>query len=107
MLAISIRQKDLQYRIDLFDTHLQRTHRGIALTSNNVVDNDCYFPFISLTNAEWLVNNFWSTPKSVLLLDKNGVLKQQVEKGGFNLAVMGKEFLVVRDHTGLHLYKLS
>jgi hypothetical protein len=106
ILAMSIKQKDFQWRIDLFDTQLQRIHRGVPLTSNGTADSN-FFLFISLTNHEWLVMDYWSKPKRLLLLDKNGTLKEEVEKEGFNLALMGKEFLVLRDGTGLSLYKLS
>jgi hypothetical protein len=105
-LAMSIKQKDFHWRIDLFDTQLQRIHRGAPLTAKATIDF-YYFPFVSLVNYEWLALNPDSTLQMLLLLDKNGTLKKQVEKQASNLALMGEKFPVLRNKTGLHLYKLS
>ncbi|CAF0823608.1 unnamed protein product [Rotaria sordida] len=105
ILAISIRQEDLHWRIDLFDTQMQRIHRGVPLTNNG--RDHWNFPFISLTNNEWLVMDESSRPQMLTLVDKNGKLKQQIEKEGYNLAIMGGRFLVLRHSNSLLLYKLS
>ncbi|CAF3044374.1 unnamed protein product [Rotaria sp. Silwood2] len=106
ILAISITQKDLHWRIDLFDAHMQRIHRGVPLTNNGTA-NLLDFSFISLTNNKWLVMDRSSRPQMLTLVDKDGKLKQQTQKKGINVAVMGRTFLVLRDDTGLLLYKLS
>jgi hypothetical protein len=106
ILAMSIKQKDFYWRIDLFDTKLQRINRGVLLPSSGSADSYA-FQFISLLNHEWLPMNYEFEPQILLLLEKNGTLKQQTKKEGFSLALMGKSFFVLRDETGLHLYKLS
>jgi hypothetical protein len=106
MLAISIRQKDSYWRIDLFDTQMQRIHRGVPLTNNRTNDPGRY-PFISLINHDWLVIDPNSYSKILSLVDKTGKLKQQLPINASNLALMGNKFLVLLSTlTGLHLYKL-
>ncbi|CAF3658758.1 unnamed protein product [Rotaria sp. Silwood1] len=106
MLAMSIKQKDLHWRIDLFDAQMRRIHRGVSL-ANNGTANLWDFPFISLTNNEWLVMDLISKPQMLTLVDKEGKIKQQIQKKGSNLALMGNKFLVLRYETGLLLYELS
>ncbi|CAF3461029.1 unnamed protein product [Rotaria socialis] len=106
ILAISIKQEDLHWRIDLFDVQMQRIHRGIPLTNNGTADL-WDIPFISLNNNEWLVMDLRSMPQMLLLVDENGKIQQQVERGGSNVALMGRTYLVLRDSTGLQLYKVS
>lgn len=105
VLAVSIKQSDFHWRIDLFDTHMRRTHRGVSLTNYAIADL-WDFPFISLNNHEWLVIDLSSMPETLLLFDKNGQLKQEVGSESSSLAQMGKNFLVLRKTTGLYLYKL-
>jgi hypothetical protein len=105
ILAMSIKQNDFHWRIDFFDTHMQRTHRGVPLTNNGTADL-WDFPFISLNNHEWLVMDLSSVPKMLLFFDKNGQLKQQVESESSNMAQIDENFLVLRKKTGLYLYIL-
>jgi hypothetical protein len=103
---MSFKQKDLHWRIDLFDTQLQRINRGVLLPSIGTAE--LYdFQFIYLLNHEWFVMDRDSKPQMLLLLEKNGTLKQQVENENYSLALMGEEFLVLRNKAGLHFYKLS
>jgi hypothetical protein len=106
MLAMSIKQKDSYWRIDLFDTQMQRIHRGVPLTNTGTSDSYGY-PFISLINNDWLVIDPNSRPRILSLVDKTGKLKQQLPINASNLALMGNKFLVLLSTlTGLHLYKL-
>ncbi|CAF4681402.1 unnamed protein product, partial [Rotaria magnacalcarata] len=61
ILAMSINQEDLHWRIDLFDVRMQRIHCGIPLTNNGTADL-WDIPFISLNNNEWLVMDLRSMP---------------------------------------------
>jgi hypothetical protein len=48
-----------------------------------------------------------SKPQMLSLVDKKEELKQQLEIFASNLTLMGQKFIVLRNKTGLYLYKLT
>ena len=105
VLAISIKQNDSHWRIDLFNTQMKLLYHGPSFM-NHRQDGPWRCMFSPITNNEWLMMNNSSTSQMLSILDKEGKLKQEIKRSGSNVALMGTEILVLRDHAGLYLYKL-
>ena len=105
ILAMSIRQKDLIWRVDLFDRDLIRIRRGLSFAEKG---EDLRWQCLlwPMIGNEWLVMNHAGIPQMLSILDREGKVKQQVQRKGYNVALLGTAQLVMRDQNGINLYRI-
>lgn len=105
ILAISILQDDLLWRVDLFDQEMNRIRRGLTFADEG---KDRVFQcfLCPMMDNEWLVMNHACTPETLSILDKEGKVKQQVQRTAKNVALLGTEHLVFREKNGISLYRI-
>ena len=105
ILAMSILQRDLLWRVDLFDREMNRIRRGLTFAEEGKEQVFPCFLFPMIDN-EWLLMNHACTPETLSILDTEGKVKQHVQRTAQNVALLGTERLVLRDINGINLYRI-
>jgi hypothetical protein len=109
IIALTIKQKNGQWRIDLFNSlNFNRIHRGCLLGEGVPGMRYCLLmPY----NRSWIVINNCSIPKQVILIDENGKIKDRIcidkPYGFFNLCLIGNEWIGMSLKDKLRLYKIQ
>ncbi|UJR23938.1 hypothetical protein I4U23_026907 [Adineta vaga] len=100
ILALSIKQNDKQWRVDLFSINtLQRLYYGspFHLFNENISEYCMLTPLLN-KHHQWLVQNNQS-----ILLDEQGQVIQQTNRSGYNLTLLGQDQIVFLDYTGVDI----
>jgi len=109
ILALTIKQKNGQWRIDLFNSmNLNRIHQGCSLGQGIPGMRYC---LIIPYNRLWIIINNCSISEQVILIDENGRIKAKtyIDKpyGFFNLCLIGNEWIGMNLKDKLRLYKIQ
>ena len=109
ILALTIKQKNSQWRIDLFNSNdLKRIFRSCSLGQSIPGMRNCLLmPYQRL----WIIINNCSKPKQIILMDENGKIKEKMSvetvEGCFNLCLIGNDWIGMSLKDKLRLYRIS
>jgi hypothetical protein len=109
ILAMTIKQKNGQWRVDLFDAiHFYRLNKFCLLGQGIPGMRNC---LIMPYNRLWIIINNCSISEQLILIDENGQIKGkiQIDKpyGFFNLCLIGNEYIGMSLKEKLRLYKIQ
>lgn len=106
-IAMTVRDlTTFQWRVDIFDFHLQRLFKGQIIGHAAHPDYWCCL-LTSYRTSSWLVINNTSKEQTLTLVDEEARVKQQIEHQGYNIGVLQDERrLLVKDQQGLAIFRV-
>ncbi|CAF4847947.1 unnamed protein product [Rotaria sp. Silwood1] len=105
-IAMTIRNlSTYEWRVDIFNFHMQRLFKGEILGHAAYSDYWCCL-LTSYRSYWWLVMNNTSEPETLTLIDKQAHIRQQVQHQGYNICVLqGEQRFVIKDQQGLAVFR--
>ncbi|CAF1548422.1 unnamed protein product [Adineta steineri] len=102
ILALSIKQIDNQWRVDLFSiNNIQRLHYGSSF--NIIHENDswrCMMTPLLNNENQWLIQNY-----ETILLDENSQVVNRIDHNGYNVTLINRDKIAFLDHDGIQIYQ--
>ncbi|CAF1081301.1 unnamed protein product [Adineta steineri] len=102
ILALSIKQIDNQWRVDLFSlNNVQRLHNGSSfniLNENNLWR--CMMTPLLNNENQWLIQNY-----ETILLDENSQVVNRIDHNGYNVTLINRDKIAFLDHDGIQMYQ--
>ena len=90
-IAMTVRNlTTLEWRVDIFSFHMQRIFRGESLGYAAYFDYWCCV-LTPYRSSSWLVMNNTSKQETVIFIDRQAQIRQQIELEGYNIAVLQGE----------------
>ncbi|UJR24801.1 hypothetical protein I4U23_006176 [Adineta vaga] len=105
-LAMTVRNLTThEWRIDIFNFHMQRLIQGEILGHALHSDYWCCL-LTSYRSNYWLVMNNTSEPETLTLVDKQARIEQQIQHDGYNICVLqANQQIVIKDQNGLAIFR--
>jgi len=106
-IAMTVRNlTTYEWRVDIFDFHMQRLFKGDILGHAARPDYWCCL-LTSYRSSWWLVMNNTSEQETLTLVDKQAHVRQQIVHEGYNICVLqGEQQVVIKDQQGLALFSI-
>lgn len=95
-----------EWRVDIFNFHMQRLFKGEILGQSIYSDYWCCL-LTSYQSNWWLIMNNTSEQETLSLVDKQAQVRQQIQHEGYNICDLqrDKQFLI-KDQQGLAVFRL-
>lgn len=106
-IAMTIRNlTTYEWRVDIFNFHMQRLFKGDILGHAAHPDYWCCL-LSSYRSYWWFVLNNTSEQETLTLIDKQARITQQIEHEGYNICVLpGEQRFVIKDQQGLAVFHI-
>ncbi|CAF2520248.1 unnamed protein product [Rotaria sp. Silwood2] len=105
-IAMTVRNlTTYEWRVDIFNFHMQRLFKGEILGHAAYSDYWCCL-LTSYRSCWWLVMNNTSEQETLSLIDKQARIRQQIKHEGYNICILqGEQRFVIKDQQGLAVFR--